>query len=75
MNFTYTVTKPADRQWGAIQKDGSWNGMIGLLATEKIDIGNYYLFIITYCLTVQCSPLGQKNRNLKLILKFIPYFT
>ena len=39
MNFTYTLIKPPDGQWGAIQSDGSWNGMINLLANQDIDIG------------------------------------
>ena len=39
MNFTFTLSRPADFQWGAIQLNGSWSGMVGELATEKIDIG------------------------------------
>ena len=38
MNFTYEVIKPPDRQWGAIQPDGAWNGMVNLLANQDIDI-------------------------------------
>jgi ionotropic kainate glutamate receptor 5 len=38
MNFTYTLTKPPDGNWGAIQPDGSWNGMVNLLAKQDIDI-------------------------------------
>ena len=38
MNFTYTLIKPPDGNWGAIQADGSWNGMVNLLAKEDIDI-------------------------------------
>ena len=39
MNFTYEVIKPPDRQWGAIQPDGTWNGMVKLLANQEIDMG------------------------------------
>ena len=39
MNFTYEVIKPPDRQWGAIQPDGTWNGMVNLLANQIIDMG------------------------------------
>ena len=39
MNFTYTLIKPPDGQWGAIQSDGSWSGTVNLLANEIIDIG------------------------------------
>ena len=38
MNFTYTVIKPPDGKWGAIQPDGTWNGMIDLLSNQEIDI-------------------------------------
>ena len=38
MNFTYTLIKPPDGQWGSIQPDGTWNGMINLLANQDIDI-------------------------------------
>ena len=39
MNFTYTLIQPPDGAWGAIQPDGSWNGMINLLEKQEIDIG------------------------------------
>ena len=38
MNFTYTVIKPPDGQYGALQPDGTWNGMVKLLANQDIDI-------------------------------------
>ena len=41
MNFTYTLIKPPDGQWGAIQSDGSWSGLVGLLASGEIDIGMF----------------------------------
>ncbi len=39
MNFTYELTKPPDGVWGAIQPDGTWNGMVGMLSRGEIDIG------------------------------------
>ena len=39
MNFTYTLTKPPDGYYGGIQPDGSWNGIVNLLAKQDIDIG------------------------------------
>ena len=33
-----TVIKPPDGKWGAIQPDGTWNGMINLLSNQEIDI-------------------------------------
>ena len=38
MNFSYTLIKPPDGKWGIIQPDGSWNGMVNLLAKQDIDI-------------------------------------
>ena len=40
MNFTYTLIKPPDGQWGSIQPDGTWNGIIGELANQEIDISS-----------------------------------
>ena len=41
LNFTYVVTKPPDGQWGAIQSDGSWSGMVKELQEGRIDIGKF----------------------------------
>jgi hypothetical protein len=39
MNFTYTVRRAPNNIWGSLQSDKSWNGMVGLLADKKVDIG------------------------------------
>ena len=39
MNFTYTLRKPKDGQYGAPKSSG-WTGMIGDLTTKKADIGD-----------------------------------
>ena len=41
LNFTFAITKPPDEQWGAIQSDGTWTGMVRELEQRKADIGNY----------------------------------
>ena len=46
MNFTYTLMKPPDGQWGSIQADGTWSGMVNLLANQDIDIAAT-LFAVT----------------------------
>ena len=54
MNFTYDGVKPPDNQWGALQKDGSWSGMVGMLVNNEIDMGN-----ILHCLSkkgIQFTP-------------------
>ena len=39
LNFTYTLKKPSDGQYGAINSDGLWTGMIGEVQAEKADMG------------------------------------
>ena len=39
LNFTYDLTKPPDGQWGSLQSDMSWTGMVGMLNRGEIDIG------------------------------------
>ena len=39
LNFTYTAINPPDSQYGSMNDDGTWNGMVGELATDKADIG------------------------------------
>ena len=39
LNFTYALTKPPDGQWGSIQPDMSWTGIVGMLTRGEIDIG------------------------------------
>ena len=43
MNFTYTLKKPPDLNWGSLQKDGTWNGMVRLLQDQEADIGKYMI--------------------------------
>ena len=45
MNFTYTLTKPSDGQWGVL-KNGKWTGMIGALQRKEVDIGNQLIFLL-----------------------------
>ena len=46
LNFSYTVTSPNDSQWGAMNSDGTWSGMVGQLVTKEVDFG------ICYCICV-----------------------
>ena len=39
MNFTYSLTKSPDGQWGAILPNGSWTGMVKDLQNDVFDIG------------------------------------
>ena len=43
LNFSYTVTSPTDLQWGSMNSDGTWSGMVGQLVTKEVDFG------ISYC--------------------------
>ena len=37
MNFTFTIEPPPDNNWGGLQPDGSWNGMMNLVQKELVD--------------------------------------
>jgi hypothetical protein len=50
-NFTFTSSSPADGKWGAIEPDGSWNGMIGMLTRDEGDL-------------VTCGPTQTLERSL-----------
>ena len=39
LNFTFTLKRPPDGQWGSKKTDGSWTGMVNLLQTKQADIG------------------------------------
>ena len=39
MNFTYTVSEPTDKSWGALLPDGSWTGIVRMLQDGKVDLG------------------------------------
>ena len=39
MNFSFTVRKPKDKTWGSLQKDNTWNGMVGDLVNNVTDLG------------------------------------
>ena len=41
MNFTYSLTEPPDGEWGGQRADLSWTGMIGMLETKAVDIGEF----------------------------------
>ena len=46
LNFTYTCREPPDNQYGAIRADGTWNGMVGQLATDNADVGKYLELLV-----------------------------
>jgi hypothetical protein len=37
-NFTYVNVAPKDRNWGGLQSDGSWNGLIEMLMKGEADL-------------------------------------
>jgi hypothetical protein len=38
LNFSYTVVRPADRKWGCLDENGTWNGMMGMMVRKEADI-------------------------------------
>ena len=53
MNFTYYLTKPPDGEWGAIQLDGTWSGMVNELQQQRADMGNIKIILINYTMATQ----------------------
>ncbi len=39
MNFTIFLQKSEEFHWGALSKNGTWNGLVGQLLYDRIDIG------------------------------------
>ena len=66
MNFTYTLTRPPDGQWGAIQTDGTWSGMVKLLADQEVDIATTDFTVTRERSAVMtfASPVGQIYHSL-----------
>ncbi|KAK3880835.1 hypothetical protein Pcinc_014693 [Petrolisthes cinctipes] len=38
LNFTYSVVRPADREWGRILPNGTMTGMVGMCARQEADM-------------------------------------
>ena len=38
LNFTFILTRPPDGQWGSLQSDGTWTGMVRELQEGRADI-------------------------------------
>nr|XP_053642887.1 probable glutamate receptor [Cherax quadricarinatus] len=38
INFNYTLVRPPDGAWGAPDSNGVWNGMIGMVKRNEVDI-------------------------------------
>ena len=39
LNFTTVLVRPPDGVWGAVDANGSWGGMIGLVKRNEADFG------------------------------------
>ena len=59
-NFTLTFTPPPDGKWGALSGNGTWNGMVGMLADGLADIAAAQLsrtiergWVISYSITLK----------------------
>ncbi|XP_021356287.1 glutamate receptor ionotropic, kainate 3-like [Mizuhopecten yessoensis] len=38
LNFTYEVVEPSDRQWGILNANGTWTGLVGQLEKWEVDL-------------------------------------
>ena len=42
LNLTYALSTPPDMQFGSLNSDGTWTGMINELIHKRADIGEIY---------------------------------
>ncbi|XP_023230288.1 probable glutamate receptor isoform X1 [Centruroides sculpturatus] len=52
LHFSYEAVLPLELQYGVINENGAWTGMIGMVANNRTDIGVPNAFITTSRLTV-----------------------
>ena len=38
LNFTITMARPPDGEWGVLDSSGNWSGMVGMLKRNEVDI-------------------------------------
>ena len=38
LNFTITMARPPDGEWGVLDLSGNWSGMVGMLKRNEVDI-------------------------------------
>ena len=64
LNFTILHTSPSDLKWGSKNEDGSWNGMVGMLARKEADISTAGLTITqTRSEAISFAIALHENRN------------
>ncbi|KAK7111831.1 hypothetical protein V1264_011398 [Littorina saxatilis] len=39
LNFRFQIVESPDNKYGALEKDGRWNGMVGMVARKEVDMG------------------------------------
>ncbi|GBN10499.1 hypothetical protein AVEN_256300-1 [Araneus ventricosus] len=43
LGFQYDFTVPKDMQWGRLEPDGNWSGMVGMIQRDEADLAFSYL--------------------------------
>ncbi|GIX84486.1 lig_chan-Glu_bd domain-containing protein [Caerostris darwini] len=46
LNFQYEIISPEDGKWGSLMENGTWSGIIGMVARGEVDMGLTYLAIM-----------------------------
>ena len=52
LNFTTSLARPPDGGWGAMDDQGSWSGMVGMVKRNEVDFA-----LGGFSLSVQVCPL------------------
>ena len=61
MNITYHLSTPPDMQFGSMNSDGSWTGMVNELIQNRADIGKSKIDVLT-------SIRSESYVNLEIML-------
>ena len=87
LNFTVNFILPSDGTWGALTKNGTWTGMIGMLIKDEVDIAaadlsatearqrvvEFSSAIAEEVVTLVAAPSGETEANSWIYFEIFPY--
>ena len=87
LNFTVNFMIPGDGAWGALNSNGTWTGMIGMLIKKEVDIAaadlsatearqrvvKFSSAIAEEIVTLVAAPSGETEANSWIYFEIFPY--
>ncbi|XP_050723459.1 ionotropic receptor 93a-like [Eriocheir sinensis] len=84
LNFTYVVRPPPDNQWGTMNKNGEWNGMMGMVKDKEVMLGvgaftvsNKRMKVVNFTATIDLQPytfMIARPQELSRVMLFMEPF-